>query len=564
MEKVGFLHSIKFKMMLVVMVAVAITGATCVLTYSPNVKEIVLDVNKNYLNDLSSSCGRTLDTEIQIVGTEEALKASNLRSLYAGVGIEGVESSYVYVVAPDGTMLYHKTDAKIGQPVENEVVTAACKDIASGKKVTNGVVEYKFDGETKYASVYVNDAADYILVVSCDEAEIFAPIDDINRKGVIGTVISFVVCVFIAFVLTTVVVKPILRFAVITKKFADMDFSENEELTRLSKKKDEISRMANALIVLRESLADVVISIRNHSDSLINSSGKLASGVTNTNNSIGQVETAVDEISQGASSQADETQKATENVIVMGEMIEKTVEEVDELIHSAEMMRAANENAKQILGELRSINKQTDEYIDTISKQTDTTNTSAIRIGEATRVIADIADETNLLSLNASIEAAKAGEQGKGFAVVAAEIQKLAEQSTVAAAQIDMIIQELLGDSEKAVETMAKVKEIIDAQNYHMERTNEAFDEIKDGVEATIKGMEIISESTRELGTARENVIDIVSNLTSIAEENAASTEETSASVMEVLDIVGGIAEEAQDLDEIAKGMDEKVKIFKL
>ena len=217
-----------------------------------------------------------------------------------------------------------------------------------------------------------------------------------------------------------------------------------------------------------------------------------------------------------------------------------------------------------ILDELQEVNNQTDEYIDMIAEQTDITNQSAKKIGQATQLIAAIAEETNLLSLNASIEAARAGEQGRGFAVVASQIQKLAEQSTEAVKEIDGIIHTLTADSEKAVETMDQVRDIIEKQNDHMYQTGEAFAQIKDGVDESIAGINVIADRTRDLDQTRTNVIDSVSSLTAIAEENAAATEETSASMVEISSIVTGISDQANALHEVAQRMDEKMSVFRL
>ena len=271
---------------------------------------------------------------------------------------------------------------------------------------------------------------------------------------------------------------------------------------------------------------------------------------------------AVSEISEGATSQATETQSATENVIIMGEMVEQTREEVETLLAHAEEMKAAGDVATQALDELDEINGQTKKAIDVIYEQTHTTNESALRIREVTKMITGIAEETNLLSLNASIEAARAGEQGRGFAVVAAQIQKLAEQSNASTKEIAQIINVLMEDSEKAVTTMNEVKEIMDAQNEKVVRAGEAFSQVKAGIDASIKGVEAIEEKTIKLDDARANVIDIVQNLTAIAEENAAATEETSASVTEVTAIVEDIAQNAQKMNTYATELKDKTNVF--
>lgn len=322
--------------------------------------------------------------------------------------------------------------------------------------------------------------------------------------------------------------------------------------------------MSRALTSLREQLANVVMAIRENSNALIASAEALNSGATDTNTTMEQVENAVNDIANGATNQAEETQEATENVILIGDMVKDTNKTVEELMVSANAMKRANENAQQIISALRDINRQSGEYIDVIAKQTEVTNESALKIGEATKLITDIANETNLLSLNASIEAARAGEQGRGFAVVASEIQKLAEQSTESARKIEEIINMLLIDSEKAVRTMGQVKEIIGQQTQHIIRTDKAFVQIQEGVSASINGMQVISDKTQKLDKARVNVVDVVNNLTAIAEENAAATEETSASVVEVASIVTDIAEKAQGLNSIAEELEERINIFQL
>ena len=202
--------------------------------------------------------------------------------------------------------------------------------------------------------------------------------------------------------------------------------------------------------------------------------------------------------------------------------------------------------------------------LDIIAEQTNTTNEAAMKISEATHLITSIAEETNLLALNASIEAARAGEQGKGFGVVASEIQKLAEQTNESAAHIEEIVQELLQDAEKAVETMYGVKEIMHTQSDHVEQTQSAFEQVQSGVQESIEGINRISGHTTRLNDARENVVGIVRNLTAIAEANAAGTEQTSASTTEVGAIMEDISGKSTAMRQAAQELDEGMNIFKL
>ena len=187
-----------------------------------------------------------------------------------------------------------------------------------------------------------------------------------------------------------------------------------------------------------------------------------------------------------------------------------------------------------------------------------------MKIKEATSLISSIADETNLLSLNASIEAARAGEAGRGFSVVASQIQKLAEQSNDSARQIDDIIYTLLEDSQKAVQTMEEVKEIITKQSENVSKTGSVFSQVQGGISESIQGVDEIADRTNQLNMARSNVVDVVQNLTAIAEQNAASTEETSAAVNEVANIMQDFSEHAAKLQDIAHTLESNVDIFKL
>jgi methyl-accepting chemotaxis protein len=327
---------------------------------------------------------------------------------------------------------------------------------------------------------------------------------------------------------------------------------------------DEVGELCKYVEELRSQLAEIIGKLKTESGNLYSSSNRLHTTSQSANDAVGQVERAVHEIADGATSQADETQKATENVILMGNMVEETSAQVEELQKNAVEMQKSSEQASAILAELASVNQQTVDAIEVISQQTNTTNESALKIRDATNLITEIADETNLLSLNASIEAARAGEQGRGFAVVAAQISKLAEQSNESARKIEEIITSLIADSSKSVETMNNVRDIMTRQNENVKKTDEAFQIVKEGIDRSMDGVKYIADTTAKLDEARVNVVDVVQNLTAIAEENAAGTEETSASATEFGNMIGDIESETEGLKNAANIIEESVGIFTL
>lgn len=560
------IHSVKAKICLLVDFAVILTGLLLMFTYSPNSKKEIETMAENYMGDLASAYGGALDSQIKSEDgmTASVLGTDNLSLKLEGGGMKGVESSYVYVVAKGGNMLYHPNGGKIGKSVENEVVKQICADLQAGKKVENDVISYHFDGKIKYASVYISTYDEFVLVVTADQDELFAPVQKINGIGIIGTVAAAVIFAIFGFIRAAMIVKPIQHMTDLAIRLSDMDFREDEIQAKLNKSKDEIGDMSRAISIMRSELADMVEKIKGESEVLMNAARDLSSSAIETTNTMEQVETAVNEIAQGATSQAEETQAATENVVTIGSMIEDTNDVVNELVEHASKMKESGKHAKKILTELDQVNRKTEQYIDVIAKQTDTTNDSARKISQAASMITEIAEETNLLSLNASIEAARAGEQGRGFAVVASQIQKLAEQSNESAKQIGDIIAVLLQDSEKAVEIMADVRSSMKEQSEHVERTDLAFGEIQDEVDSSIEGMNLISGKTKQMDEARSKVIDVVQSLTAIAEENAASTQETSASVTEVSAIVTGISEKSEELRKVAMDLENTMDMLKI
>lgn len=542
------------------------TGVLLIMIYSPNVKRELTTLSQNYINDLALAYGSTLDNEIKKADGDStyALKTDALSLKLDGVGIKGIESSYVYVTDETGKMLYHKDGSKIGKSVENKVVKQVIADLQAGKEVQNGVVSYQYQGKTKYASIYVSTYKEFVLVVSADEGDVLKPIEEINLLGGVGILVSVLVCGAVGLMFASLIVKPITRMTDVTQRLAEMDFTDDGQGEKMRRRKDEIGSMSRALNNLRMELVRVVAGIREQSTLLLHTSENLNASAAETSATMEQLECAVGEIAQGATAQASDTQHATEKVILMGEMVEETDHKVMELVAYAQQMKKSGADATEILNCLTQVNEQAEQYIQVIAQQTATTNESAQKIHEAASMITEIADETNLLSLNASIEAARAGEQGRGFAVVAAQIQKLAEQSNESAHQIGEIITTLMEDSQKAVSIMEDVKEIMLKQSEHVERTKEAFLEIQSGVERSIGGMNEISAKTQQMDDARAGVVDIVQNLSAIAQENAASTEETSASVTEVSAISGELSEESKRLEEISRNMEEGMAVFKI
>lgn len=329
-------------------------------------------------------------------------------------------------------------------------------------------------------------------------------------------------------------------------------------------RKDVIGELCRAVDGMKNELRFIIEDVNNHAQNLLTSADSLDSNAQSTLTTVGSVDHAVNDIAEGATAQAKDAVRASENVVVMGDMLTATNEEIERLNDNTQIMKNASAQATQSLEELKKVNLEVMDAIELIYKQTHRTNESSQKIKEATNIISNISEETNLLSLNASIEAARAGEQGRGFAVVANEIQHLAEQSGSSTDSIAAMVNELINDSNMAVETMAKVRDIIEAQSRNVEQTEVIVEEVIRGIETSIRAISSIEQKSNRLNEVKDEIIQVVENLSSIAEQNAASTEETSAATTEVANSFNEVTEAAESLKGIAGSIAETVGTFRL
>ncbi len=330
------------------------------------------------------------------------------------------------------------------------------------------------------------------------------------------------------------------------------------------KRTDEIGNIARSMEVLRDQFRDLIGKIENTVKVVKNSSSDVDTMSSQASRTVEDVSHAVEEVAVGATSQADETQTAAENVDNIGRLIQEIVADVSILTDNAHAMGQAENDAQVILAELDTTTGKTSAAVEEIAQQTEATNASAREINQAVELITSIASQTNLLSLNASIEAARAGEAGRGFAVVASEIQQLAEQSNNSAVKIQQIILELTSQSDKTVDIMKEVKEAVAEQETKIKDTKDIFGKVRNGVQGSLEGIEAISGKSGDLNDRREKIVEIIEDLSAVSEENAASTQETMASTEELTSMMNELASSANNLNDLANQLEDVVKIFKI
>ena len=401
---------------------------------------------------------------------------------------------------------------------------------------------------------------------------IFAGVDKQAKDNTINGIILMVLlsvifvmaaCIVIAVIMSVSITRSLQKGISKVQKVADGELGSPIE-EKLLKRNDEVGDLAKAIDTLQKTLQNIVSKIAQSTDNIKMAANDLGVTAKDTNYTMKQVEDAVSSISENITEQAKSTKTTTDNIVLMGDQIGRTSEEVGLLNQNADVMRKSSEQASYTIQQLRQINDKVKESINTITRQTNLTNESAQKIQAAIGIISSIAEETNLLSLNASIEAARAGESGRGFAVVASQIQKLAEQSNSSSCEIEEITNTLISNSDEAVEIMRQVHEIIDSQSQNMSDTENIVSKVMDGINTSLEKIEKIEYATEQLESSRNRIVETVEGLSDIAEQNAASTEETFAQTSQVSNTFEQIEAKADQLKQIADELSDIMQHFQL
>ncbi len=325
---------------------------------------------------------------------------------------------------------------------------------------------------------------------------------------------------------------------------------------------DEIGIIAESTRILDQKLADVIGTTKTMSEELKTSGTELSESAGQASEASNQVSSAIDDISKGSVSQAEGIQNAATNTENIGHDIDTITDDVGQLDAYAKEMKESCDRAISAMEKLLTQSHEVTDSVSEIGNTIESTNVSAQEITAFTAAIADIAAQTNLLSLNASIEAARAGEAGRGFAVVADEIRDLADQSRQSADQIKEVTDKLLANATASVEVMQKLNENFSQQGEQLAATQEDMNSMSVNVENVAQSANNISGRLETLNAAKTQLIDIIEDLSAISQENAASTEQTNASMEELNATFTMISESAAQLQKLAEDLQETISYF--
>lgn len=442
-HRVSVLHSMRTKIMLLVQIG-ALCSCLMVLQMTvPRAEEELTSLTQNSMLSLVKAYAAGMETEItEYQQHGRALNYDAYARILADAKMEGVESSYAYMVSSDGTILYHPTQSKVGEPVENEVIKEVVAKIQSGIIPQPEVVSYEFNGKVKYASYYVLSTKD-VIVISTDEEEVLSGITAMVVNSGEGMLAVMILLAAVIFIVTGIMMKPLKKITLLINEMAELKFINHPWGTKLTRGKDECGVMAKAVAAMRESLRNVIRDISSASEHLNEIVHTLQLTTSEVNDSCTDNSATTEELAAGMQETTATTQTLVSSIEDMkdesGE-IQKMSVEGEELSgeienRAADLKRSATESVKLAREMFDSLQKKSAKTIEEAK--------AVEKINELTEVIMRISSQTSLLALNASIEAARAGEAGKGFAVVATEIGNLANQTSETVANINNIVAEV-------------------------------------------------------------------------------------------------------------------------
>ena len=434
----------------------------------------------------------------------------------------------------------------------------------SGYFFSNNVV---VEGEPYYA--YYELIADYgggNEVTICTGISA-ASARSIYESRLISTAIFMVVIAVISLIIVIFIVQSIVKS--IKSSVNNLDEVAKGKLNitvseKMTARGDEVGNIARSINSLISEFIEIVNSLNGSSNTLTDFSQNIKENFSEINDAIGNINNAMEEIAITATSQANSTQDVAEQMNEMGFAVEKSSQNIGMLKKIAEEMETTNHEVNATLDSLVLISNNTRDSIENVQRQTNDTNQSAMEIQNMVDFISDIASQTNLLSLNASIEAARAGEQGRGFAVVADEVRKLAEQSRQSADQIEEIVRKLIDNSNHSVDAMNIVMNEIQVQHDKLHQTKDVFDHLKSEISNVTSAVDGISKEIASIDQAKGKVYGNLENLAAISEENAASTQETSATMARLSGLVNECDNAVGELGEISDSLEGNVKKFTL
>lgn len=546
------------KIIVMVILAVIVSNVICMVFILESSKKQITDSVKHTMVDVVNTTSKIMENEISNSGVDD-LDYDGYANNLLDVKLEGMDSAYMYVVQNDGTMLYHPTKEKVGQPVENAVIKGVVQQLQDGKKPGTTVVEYDFNGTTKY-SAYTILNNENILVLTADESEALAGITTVTGVAVGIIAIVVIIAIIISFIMGRRLMRPLVKVSTIIEDVANGNIEADFSVVKESN--DEIGLIIEKMKELTQSLGSIVGKIRNSSDTMSSNSYELNDTSSQTLAANNEISKAVEDVAEGSTGMAASISKINENLLEMSNETKDINASVDEIKNQTVAVQDSSKIMNDKIKSMQDSSHKMDEGISAISKRIETVNTTVDKVSNIVSVIEEISSETNLLSLNASIEAARAGDAGKGFAVVAQEIRVLSDNTNTELENIKQIISSLVEECRYCVQASGTIVEDNAKQKEEIKAVLDEFGSLDEQIQKTAEKADEIEELVTAMIELNDDITKSSNSLTDVSAANAAATEEMNANIEELNAMMHGVSEMAGHMNEESDGLKEALSFF--
>lgn len=546
------------KIIVMVILAVIVSNVICMVFILESSKKQITDSTKHTMVDVINTTSKIVENEISNSGVDD-LDYDGYANNLLDVKLEGMDSAYMYVVQNDGTMLYHPTKEKVGQPVENAVIKGVVQQLQDGKKPGTTVVEYDFNGTTKY-SAYTILNNENILVLTVDESEALAGITTVTGVAVGIIAIVVLIAIIISFIMGRRLMRPLVKVSTIIEDVANGNIEADFSVVKESN--DEIGLIIEKMKELTQSLGSIVGKIRNSSDTMSSNSYELNDTSSQTLAANNEISKAVEDVAEGSTGMAASISKINENLLEMSNETKDINASVDEIKNQTVAVQDSSKIMNDKIKSMQDSSHKMDEGISAISKRIETVNTTVDKVSNIVSVIEEISSETNLLSLNASIEAARAGDAGKGFAVVAQEIRVLSDNTNTELENIKQIISSLVEECRYCVQASGTIVEDNAKQKEEIKAVLDEFGSLDEQIQKTAEKADEIEELVTAMIELNDDITKSSNSLTDVSAANAAATEEMNANIEELNAMMNGVSEMAGQMNDESDGLKEALSFF--